>query len=79
MWKSEKAHLLELQVQQAFSQTLFELGTSGLAYSTRYIQYSLITKIKIDRFHPKPWFPKTHLIYTQRSQPTFFKFLQNIG
>ncbi len=36
MRKSEKAHFLELQIQQAISQTLYEVGTSGLAYSTRY-------------------------------------------
>ncbi len=28
LFKSEKAHFLELQVQQAISQTLYELGTS---------------------------------------------------
>ncbi len=33
MWK---AHFLELQVQQTISQSLYELETSGLAYSTNY-------------------------------------------
>ncbi len=42
MLKSEKAHFLELQVQQVISQNLYELGTSGLAYSTRYNQYLTI-------------------------------------
>ncbi len=36
--KSKKAHLLELQVRQAISQTLYELETSGMAYSTPYNQ-----------------------------------------
>ncbi len=31
--KSGKAHFWELQVRQAISQTLYDLGTSGLAYS----------------------------------------------
>ncbi len=40
MSKSEKALSLELQVQQAISQTLYELGTSArLAYLTHYNQY----------------------------------------
>ncbi len=122
--KSEKAHFGKLQVRQAISQTLYELGTSGLAYSTHYNQYLMIlhcswlrmksklfswaknvkkwkdsffrtpsstsdfsdliwardfgvddfywlvmvstlrfcSKIKINKFHPKPWFPKTHHI-----------------
>ncbi len=42
MWKSEKAHFLELQVQQAISHTLYELGTLGLAYLTHYDQYFTI-------------------------------------
>ncbi len=42
MWKSEKAHFLELQVQQAISQILYELGSPWLAYSTRYNQYLTI-------------------------------------
>ncbi len=42
MWKSEKAHFLELQGQQAISQTLYELGILGLVYSTRYNQYLTI-------------------------------------
>ncbi len=37
-----KAYFLELQVQQAISRTLYELGTSGLAYLTRYNQYLTI-------------------------------------
>ncbi len=40
--KKWKAHFLELQVQQAISQTLYELGTSWLAYLTRYNQYLTI-------------------------------------
>ncbi len=40
--KSEKAHFFKLQVQQAISWTLYELGTSDLAYSTRYNQYLMI-------------------------------------
>ncbi len=59
--KKWKAHFLELQVQQAISQILYKLGTSGLVYSTRYTgAWRFCTKIKIDLFHPKPWFPKTH-------------------
>ncbi len=42
MKKSEKAYFLELQVRQEISQTLFELETSGLAYSARYDQYLII-------------------------------------
>ncbi len=35
-----------------------------LAYLTRYNHYlKFCTKIKTDRFHPKPWFPKTHHLY----------------
>ncbi len=34
--KSEEAHFWELQVRQVISQTLYELGTSDLAYSARY-------------------------------------------
>ncbi len=34
-----KTRLLELQVQQAISLILYELETSGLAYSTRYNRY----------------------------------------
>ncbi len=40
--KSKKAHFLELQVQQAISETLYELGTLNLANSTCYNQYSMI-------------------------------------
>ncbi len=40
--KEWKAHFLKLQVQPEISQTLYELGTSGLAYSTRHNQYVLI-------------------------------------
>ncbi len=42
MWKSEKAHFLALEFQQVISQTVYELGTSGLAYSTQYNQYLMI-------------------------------------
>ncbi len=42
MWKSENAYFLELRVQQMISQTLYELGTLGLAYSTSYNQYLTI-------------------------------------
>ncbi len=37
-----KAHFLKLQIQPVISQTLYELGTSGLAYSTLHNQYLLI-------------------------------------
>ncbi len=40
--KSEKVHFGELQVRKAISQTLYELGTSGLAYLTHYNQYLMI-------------------------------------
>ncbi len=40
--KKVKAHILELQVQQAISWTLYDLGTSGLAYLTYYNQYLTI-------------------------------------
>ncbi len=42
IWKSEKAHFLELQLQQAISLTLYEPGPSELAYLTRYNQYLTI-------------------------------------
>ncbi len=42
MWKSEKVHFLELQVQQAISQTLYEPGTLGFANSNHYNQYLMI-------------------------------------
>ncbi len=42
MTKSEEEHFLELQVQQAISQTLYELGTSGLDYSAHHNQYFMI-------------------------------------
>ncbi len=100
-------------------QTLYELGTSGLVYSTCYNQFLMIlhhpwfrvnnkkckkvkklifwksklnedflrpymswelqgwftrhynqyfcNKIKIDRFHPKPWFLKMHHIYMYKN------------
>ncbi len=40
--KKWKSYFLELQVQQAISKTLYELGISELAYSTRYNQYLTI-------------------------------------
>ncbi len=40
--KKWKSSFLELQVQQTISQTIYELGTSELAYSTRYNQYMAI-------------------------------------
>ncbi len=42
MWKSENLIFLELQVQQAISQTPYELETLWLAYSTRYDQNFMI-------------------------------------
>ncbi len=42
MWKTKKAHFLELQVQKAISETLYELKISGLAYLTRYNLYLTI-------------------------------------
>ncbi len=36
--KSGKAHVLEYQVRQAISWTLYKPRTSGLAYSTHYNQ-----------------------------------------
>ncbi len=42
MKKGENAHFLELQVQQAISETIYVLETSGLAYSTCYNQYFMI-------------------------------------
>ncbi len=42
MWKVKKLIFGELQVRQAISPTLYEVGTSGLAYSNRYDLYLMI-------------------------------------
>ncbi len=51
MWKIEKTHFLQLQVQQAISQTLYELGILGLAYLTRYNQYVRIRNAERTNLH----------------------------
>ncbi len=66
--KSEKDYSLELQVQQAIFLTLYDLGRlqSWLIRLVIISTWRFCTKIKIDRFHPKPWFPKTHHVCTPK-------------
>ncbi len=75
--KKVKVYFLELQVQQAILEPYISYG-----FRVWLIWLFIISnKIEVNRFHPKPWFLKTHHIYRNfrgNSMIDFEKILQKI-
>ncbi len=63
IWKKRKNSFFETPSLTSYFSNPIKLEISRLAYSTLYKTRQFCTEIKIDQFHPKPWFPKTHDIY----------------